>query len=131
MCLCSTNVSRLCLRQPLFSYAKTLNELFDWLYFKTSNYLVLLFSEIYWKVVAGITSKAVLLLYFLEKLMQYCQRHQILFFFCYIHQVTASALCAKKVDAYQKHVSLSTEQIVGKKTKLSPYVQVLESNYLV
>lgn len=115
----------------MFSYAKILNELFDWLYFKTSNCLVLLFSEIYWKVVAGITSKAVLLLYFLEKLMQYCQRHQILFFFCYIHQVTASALCAKKVDAYQKHVSLSTEQIVGKKTKLSPYVQVLESNYLV
>lgn len=51
--------------------------------------------------------------------------------FRYIHRVTASALCAKKVDAYQKHVSLSTEQIVGKKTKLSPYVQVLESNYLV
>ena len=115
----------------MFSYAKTLNELFDWLYFKTSNCLVLLFSEIYWKVVAGITSKAVLLLYFLEKLMQYCQRHQILFFVCSIHPVTASALCAKKVDAYQKHVSLSTEQIVGKKTKLSPYVQVLESNYLV
>ena len=55
---------------------------------------------------------------------------------CYIHQVIACTLYAKKVNAYQKYVSLSTEipvlpMSLWKKTKLSPYVQVLESNYPV
>ena len=41
------------------------------------------------------------------------QHHQISFCLCrYIHQITAGSLYIKKVDAYEKYVSLSTEHPV-------------------
>ena len=58
---------------------------------------------------AGLTSLMVQLLYLPEKLTLMLSASSNIVLCRYIHQITACSLYIKKVDAYERYVSLSTE----------------------